>query len=204
MFTRYNSIFVTWEAAMASISSAGSFAIPAAQPARRQAESSEKATETELTVKKEQQVQRASDEQGRGSSEQVREVKATTENISSPSVTQADDKKSAEQQSQQRQAEQQLANGEQQKIEAAQQEAQRAEFNQQAGNVRETEPNDVRPPSSNSAQAAQPSLDEKDIPETTLLTRDSLSSENPAIDTFNQFQNINDAPRQGQELNQFA
>ena len=189
---------------MASISSAGSFAIPAAQPARRQAESSEKATETELTVKKEQQVQRASDEQGRGSSEQVREVKATTENISSPSVTQADDKKSAEQQSQQRQAEQQLANGEQQKIEAAQQEAQRAEFNQQAGNVRETEPNDVRPPSSNSAQAAQPSLDEKDIPETTLLTRDSLSSENPAIDTFNQFQNINDAPRQGQELNQFA
>jgi hypothetical protein len=201
MFIRYNSIFVTWEAAMAPISSAGSFAIPAAQPARRQAEFSEKATETELTVKKEQQVQRASDEQGRGSSEQIREVKATAENISSPSVTQADDKKSAEQQSEQRQAEQQLANGEQQKFEAAQQEAQRAEFNQQAGTVRESEPNDVRPPSSISAQAA---LDEKDTPETTFLTRDSLSSENSAINTFNQFQNIDAPPRQGQELNQFA
>jgi hypothetical protein len=148
---------------MAPISSAGSFAIPAAQPARRQAESSETATETELTVKKQEQVQRASDEQSRGSSEQVKE---------------ADDNKSAEQQR------------EQQKIEAARQEAQRAEFDQQAGNVRETEPNDVRPPSSK--------------PETAVLIQDNLASENPAIETFNQFQNIDAAPRQGQELNQFV
>ncbi|MBL4797785.1 MAG: hypothetical protein JKY50_10265 [Oleispira sp.] len=189
---------------MASISSAGSFAIPAAQPARRQADTSVKATETELTVKQEQQVQRASDEQGRGSSEQIKDGKATTEKPSSSSVTQADDKKSAEQQKEQRLAEQQRADGEQQKIEAAQQEAQIAEFDQRAGNVRETEPNDVRPPSSDSAQDAQRSQDEQEQPETVVLTRDNLSSENTAIETFNQFQNIDAAPRQGQELNQFA
>ena len=186
---------------MAPISSAGSFVIPAAQPARRQAERSVTATETELTVKQEQQVQRASDNQGRGSFEQIKEVKATSENISSPSVTQADEKKSAEQQREQRQAEQQLANGEQQKIEVAQQEAQIAEFDQRAGNVRETEPNDVRPPSLIPTQSSQ---DENKELTTVLLTRDNQSSENLAIDTFNQFQNIDAPPRQGQELNQFA
>lgn len=198
---------------MAPISSAGSFAIPVAQPARRQGERSVTPTETELTVKQEQQVQRASDEQGRGSSEQIKDapVKATTENISSSSVTQADDKKSAEQQSEKRLAEQQQANGEQQKIEAAQQEAQRAEFNQQAGNVRETEPNDVRPPSSTSTESSiqtQPSqieeIEANKEAETVLLTRDNFSSENPAIETFNQLQNFDAPPRQGQELNQFV
>ena len=188
---------------MASISSVGSFAIPAAQPARRQAETSVKATETELTVKQEQQVQRVSDEQRRGSSEQIKDEKATTENPSSSSVTQADDNKSAEQQREQRQAEQQLANGEQQKIEAAQQEAQIAEFDQRAGNVRETESNDVRPPSSIPSQDAPPT-DEQEQPESVVITRDNLSSENAAIETFNQFQNIDAPPRQGQELNQFA
>jgi hypothetical protein len=189
---------------MASISSAGSFAIPAAQPARRQAEPSSSVTETELTVKQEQQVQRASDEQSRGSSEQV---KTTTENPTSSSVTQADDKKSAEQQKEQRQAEQQLADGEQQKIEVAQQEAQRAEFNQQAGNVRDTEPDDVRSPSSTSTQPSQaennqPAIEAEE--EVVAVQRDNLASENPAINTFNQFQNIDAAPRQGQELNQFV
>ncbi len=172
---------------MASISSAGSLTIPAAQPARRQAERSVSATETELTVKKEQQVERANDNQGRGTSDQIREK---TENTSPSSVAQADDEKSA---------------GEQQKIEAAQQEAQRAEFNQQAGNVRDTEPDDVRPPSS---EPTQPSAVENNEPaieaEAVVVQRDALAAENLAINTFNQLQNIDAAPRQGQELNQFV
>jgi hypothetical protein len=87
-------------------------------------------------------------------------------------VAQADDEKSA---------------GEQQKIEAAQQEAQRAEFDQQAGNVRETEPNDVRPPSN-----------------TDTVQVETLQADNPAIDIFVQLQNIDSPPRQGQEVNRFA
>jgi hypothetical protein len=95
-------------------------------------------------------------------------------------VTQADDENSA---------------GEQQKIEAAQQEAQRAEFDQQAGNVRKTEPNDVRPPS-NSERDDSDSID--------VIRAEPIKAENPAIDTFTQLQNISNPPRQGQEINQFA
>jgi hypothetical protein len=162
---------------MASISSAGSLTIPAAQPARRQAERSVSATETELTVKKEQQVERADDNQGRGTSDQIREK---AENTSPSSVAQADDEKSA---------------GEQQKIEAAQQEAQRAEFNQQAGNVRDTEPDDVRPPSSN---------DDTQAEDNESQSVEIIQEENPAIDIFNQTQNVNAQSRQGQAVNQFA
>jgi hypothetical protein len=162
---------------MASISSAGNITIPVAQPARRQAERSVSATETELTVKKEQQVERADDNQGRGTSDQIREK---AENTSPSSVAQADDEKSA---------------GEQQKIEAAQQEAQRAEFNQQAGNVRDTEPDDVRPPSSNDDTQAEDNKSQ---------SVEIIQEENPAIDIFNQTQNVNAQSRQGQAVNQFA
>ena len=163
---------------MTSISSAGSFAIPATQPARRQTDGSDSVSETELTVQQEQQVQ-ADDNQGRGTSGQVNSaLEAEPENQTPPSVVQADNATSA---------------GEQQKIEAAQQEAQRAEFDQQAGNVRETEPNDVRPPSSE-ANSEQASLDQIS----------PLQEDDPAIAIFNRLQNIDAPPRQGQELNQFA
>ena len=162
---------------MAPISSAGSSIISAAQPPRSQAERSAPAAKIEDTAQQEKQIQRASDEQSRRSSEQV---KATDENSAPPSVTQADDKKSA---------------GEQQKIEAAQQEAQRAEFDQQAGNVRKTEPNDVRPPS-NSERDDSDSIE--------VIRAEPIKAENPAIDTFTQLQNISNPPRQGQEINQFA
>ena len=161
---------------MAPISSAGSF-IPAAQPPRSQAERSAPATKIEETAQQEKQLQRASDEQGRVSSEQA---KATSQNQVPPSVVQADDKKSA---------------GEQQKIEAAQQEAQRAEFDQQAGNVRETEPNDVRPPSNLKSEASDSAE---------VVKIEPLQAENPAIDIFVQLQNIDSPPRQGQEVNRFA
>lgn len=154
---------------MAPISSAGSLTIPAAQPPRSQAERSAPAAKIEETAQQEKQLQRASDEQSRVASEQE---KATSQNQVSPSVAQADDEKSA---------------GEQQKIEAAQQEAQRAEFDQQAGNVRETEPNDVRPPSN-----------------TDTFQVETLQADNPAIDIFVQLQNIDSPPRQGQEVNRFA
>ena len=162
---------------MAPISSAGSFAIPAAQPPRSQAERSAPAAKVEDTVQQEKKLQRVSDEQGRRSSEQV---KATNENQASPSVAQADDEKSA---------------GEQQKIEAAQQEAQRAEFDQQAGNVRETEPNDVRPPSNSETETSDSAE---------VVKVETLQADNPAIDIFVQLQNIDAPPRQGQEVNRFA
>jgi hypothetical protein len=192
---------------MASISSVGSFAIPATQSTRRQAERSVTAPVNEKAVKQEQPAQRVNDDQGRKSSEQV---KATQENISSPPVTQADDKNSAKN----RDAQQQQANGEQQKIEVAQQEAQRAEFDQQAGNVRNTEPNDVRPPSSQPIRLPQSDsfaaeenpnkkIDNERV-EDNRLQRETASANQPAIDAFNQFQNINATPRQGQELNQFV
>jgi septal ring factor EnvC (AmiA/AmiB activator) len=154
---------------MAPISSAGSLTIPAAQPPRSQAERPAPAAKIEETAQQEKQLQRASDEQSRVASEQE---KATSQNQVSPSVAQADDEKSA---------------GEQQKIEAAQQEAQRAEFDQQAGNVRETEPNDVRPPSNSDTVQVE-----------------TLQADNPAIDIFVQLQNIDSPPRQGQEVNRFA
>jgi len=157
---------------MASISSTGSFPIPAAQL--------------------------ANDKQSRRPSEQIKDTQTAVKKPSSSSVTQTDDKKSVEQQKEQRHAEQALANGEQQKIEAAQQEAQRAEFDQQTGNARKTEPNDVRPPSSPTTQFSQ---ERKEEPNPALLTRDNSSSKNAAIDTFNKFQNIDAPPRQGQELN---
>jgi hypothetical protein len=162
---------------MAPISSAGNSTILAAQPPRSQAERSAPATKVEDTAQQEKQIQRANDEQGRRSSEQV---KATNENSASSSVTQADDKKSA---------------GEQQKIEAAQQEAQRAEFDQQAGNVRKTEPNDVRPSSNFKAETV-------DYAE--VVKVEPLQAENVAIEIFVQLQNINNPPRQGQEVNRFA
>ncbi|MEH6448600.1 MAG: hypothetical protein V7765_08010 [Oleispira sp.] len=162
---------------MAPISSAGSLTISATQPPRSQAERSAPAAKVEETAQQEKKLQRVSDEQGRRSSEQV---KATAENSAPSSVVQADDDKSA---------------GEQQKIEAAQQEAQRAEFDQQAGNVRKTEPNDVRPPSNSE-------LDASDSNE--VVKVEPIPAENPAIDTFTQLQNISNPPRQGQEINQFA
>ena len=158
---------------MTSISSAGSFAIPATQPARRQTDGSDSVSETELTVQQEQQVQ-ADDNQGRGTSGQVNSaLEAEPENQTPPSVVQADNATSA---------------GEQQKIEAAQQEAQRAEFDQQAGNVRETEPDAVRPPSSNND-----SEQDNQQAEVETLQEDN----NPAIEVFNRLQNIDAAPRQG-------
>jgi hypothetical protein len=162
---------------MAPISSAGSSIISAAQPPRSQAERSAPAAKIEDTAQQEKQIQRASDEQSRRSSEQV---KATDENSAPPSVTQADDKKSA---------------GEQQKIEAAQQEAQRAEFDQQAGNVRKTEPNDVRPPSNVKAE---------NVNAAEVVKVEPLQAENVAIEIFVQLQNIDNPSRQGQEINRFA
>jgi hypothetical protein len=189
---------------MTSISSAGSFTIPAAQPARRQAERSASATETELTVKQEQQVRQADDNQGRGSSEQAKRVE---NNQASSSVTQADDEKSAEQ----RQTEQRLADGELQKNEAARQEAQRAEFDQHAGKVREAEPNDVRPLSTSDSATEEKTIEEQGTEEKIVETRaeeatkvETLQADSPAIETFNQLQNINASPRQGQEINKFA
>jgi hypothetical protein len=173
---------------MSSISSAGSSAIPAAQPTRRQAERSVQATETELTLKQEQKVQGADDNQSRGTSEQAKTVIETpTEKPSSPSVTPADNVKSA---------------GEQQKIEAAQQEAQRAEFDQQAGSVRDTEPNDVRPLSSNSSDSNEGSKKASKIDR--QIEVEPLQNDSPAIALFNQLQNVNESPRQGREINQFA
>ena len=181
-------VLVLWEAAMTSISSAGSLAIPAAQPARRQAERSVQAPETELTVQQEQKVQGADGNQGRGSSEQAKTVIETpTEKQSSSSVAPADNVKSA---------------GEQQKIEAAQQEAQRAEFDQQAGNVRDTEPDDVRPPSSTSSDRNEERVET--AKKESEAEVEVLQDENPAIAIFNQLQNVNASPRQGQEINQFA
>ena len=161
---------------MAPISSAGSsIIIPAAQPPLSQAERSAPAAKIEEAAQQEKQLQRASDDQGRRSSEQV---KVDVEKPASPPVAQADDENSAEAQ---------------QKIEVAQQEAQRAEFDQQAGNVRTSEPNDVRPPSDSS--------DTKEAPEAEV---ELLQKENPAIEIFNQLQNVNAASRQGQGINQFA
>jgi hypothetical protein len=162
---------------MASISSAGNFTIPAAQPSRRQAERSVTATESEKAVKQEQQVQRVNDE------------KSAQANAS------------------------QQASGEQQKIEVAQQEAQRAEFDQQAGNVRNAEPNDVRPSSqtiqlsqtdSATSEQTQNKRTDNARVESNNVQRETASANKSAIDTFNQFQNINAAPRQGQELNRFV
>jgi hypothetical protein len=174
-------ILVTWEAAMAPISSAGSITIPVTQPPRSQAERSAPAAKIEETAQQQKQLQRASDDQGRRSSEQV---KVSVENPTSPPVTQADDENSAEAQ---------------QKIEVAQQEAQRAEFDQQAGNVRTTESNDVRPPSNSK-------LDAPDETELAIeVTRaEPIQADNPAIDIFTQLQNIDSPPRQGQEVNRFA
>jgi hypothetical protein len=168
---------------MTSISSTGNLSLPAAQPARRQAERSVQATETKLTVQQEQEVQGAGDKRSRGSSEQAKAViENTSEKQTSPSVTQADIVKSA---------------GEQQKNEAAQQEAQRAEFDQQAGIVRKTEPNDVRPPSSDNTDNPQPD----NSPQVELV---ALQENSPAIEVFKQLQNINADPRQGKGINQFA
>ena len=103
------------------------------------------------------------------------------------------------------QAENETSVGEQQKIEAAQQEAQRAEFNQQAGIVRETEPNDVRPPSINTNQAFNTNQASTDAAKVQKVeTVQALQVDNPAIDVFVQLQNIDSPPRQGQEVNRFA
>ncbi len=167
---------------MAPISSAGStIIVPATQSPRSQAERSAPAAKTEEAAQQQKQLQRANDDQGRRSSEQV---KVNTENPASPPVAQADDENSAEAQ---------------QKIEVAQQEAQRAEFDQQAGNVRTTESNDVRPPSNSELDAS----DEVEV--TSDVTRaEPIQADNPAIDVFTQLQNIDNPPRQGQEVNRFA
>ena len=162
---------------MAPISSAGNFTLPATQPTRNQPERSASVTNVEEASQQEASLQRVNDEQRRRSSEQVT---AIDENKASSSVTQADDEISA---------------GEQQKIEVAQQEAQRAEFNQQAGNVRETEPNDVRP-------SSDVESDTSDSAKVTSM--EFVQVENPAIDIFVQLQNIDTPPRQGQEVNRFA
>jgi hypothetical protein len=92
--------------------------------------------------------------------------------------------------------------GEQQKIEAAQQEAQRAEFDQQAGSVRDTEPNDVRPLFSNSSDSNEGSKKASKIDR--QIEVEPLQNDSPAIALFNQLQNVNESPRQGREINQFA
>lgn len=88
-----------------------------------------------------------------------------------------------------------------QKFEVAQQEAQRAEFNQQAGIVRETEPYGVRSPSSTLEQLDKSAQEPQQQSASVILMRDNVSSENTAINTFNQLQNIDAPPRQGQALN---
>lgn len=75
---------------------------------------------------------------------------------------------------------------EQQKFEAAQQKSQRAEFISQANS---------RP----SADNENPGLYAEGI-----VQPDVLQKENPAITLFNQLQNIDAAPRLGQEINRFA
>jgi hypothetical protein len=179
---------------MAPISSAGSYLIPAAQPSRSQAERSAPAAnvkeivedfKVEKNAQKESPLQRVNDDQGRRSSEQEN---AISENSPSPTVAQAENDKSV---------------GEQQKIEAAQQEAQRAEFNQQAGIVRETEPNDVRPPS-NTSNPVSASASSKTVETLNVQPLQAVQVENPAIDIFVQLQNIDSPPRQGQEVNRFA
>jgi hypothetical protein len=165
---------------MAPISSAGNF-IPAAQSPRSQAEHSAPAAKIEETAQQEKQLQRVSDEKGRRSSEQV---EATNDDQASPSVAQADDKKSA---------------GEQQETEVAQQEAQRAEFDEQVGDVRETEPNDVRPFSSSSFSSESETSATAEV-----IKVEPLQAENVAIDTFVKLQNFDTPSRQGQEVNRFA
>ena len=179
---------------MAPISSAGSYLIPAAQPSRSQAERSAPAANVkeivedfkiEKNAQKESPLQRVNDDQGRRSSEQE---DAISEN--KPSLTLA-------------QGENETSVGEQQKIEAAQQEAQRAEFDQQAGIVRKTEPNDVRPPS-NTTNPTSASANSNTIEVLNVEPLQNLQVENPAIDIFVQLQNIDNPPRQGQEVNRFA
>lgn len=181
---------------MAPISSAGSYSIPAAQPPRSQAERSAPAAnvkeivediKVEKNLQQESPLQRVNDDQGRRSSEQEN---AISENNPSPTVTQAENETSV---------------GEQQKIEAAQQEAQRAEFDQQAGIVRETEPNGVRPPSNNINQAFNTNQASTDTAKAQKVDSvQVLQVDNPAIDVFVQLQNIDNPPRQGQEVNRFA
>ena len=184
---------------MAPISSAGSYSIPAAQPPRSQAERSAPAAnvkeivediKVEKNLQQESPLQRVNDDQGRRSSEQEN---AISENNPSPTVTQAENETSV---------------GEQQKIEAAQQEAQRAEFNQQAGIVRETEPNDVRPPSNATNPASVITSSSASLSNTAetgnVQSLQTVQVENPAIDIFVQLQNIDSPPRQGQEVNRFA
>jgi hypothetical protein len=175
---------------MASISPVGSFSLPAEQPIRRQAARSITATENELTSKQKQIDKKTYDQQT-----------ANQQTTSQPTRGQQSSESSEQIKEASREKKQSFENKEQQKFEAAQQEAQRAEFTQQAGIVRETEPNDVRPPSSIFEQSAQDTNQELTP---VVLMRDDSSSENTAINTFNQFQNIDAPPRQGQALNKFV
>lgn len=75
---------------------------------------------------------------------------------------------------------------EQQQFEAAQQKAQRSEFISQANNRR-------------SAENENPNIYAEGI-----VQPDVLQKENPAITLFNQLQNIDAAPRLGQEVNRYA
>lgn len=169
-------MLVTWEAAMAAISSAGNLSIPSPQPTRRQAERSVPAPE-ESVIKQEKQIQGESDKQSRRASGQDTSER---DQSSSPSVTQSSNVK----------LEVQETAGEQREIEAAQQEAERADFNQQAGISRKDPPNDVRP-----------SSNEQNTEQATVVLQEK---ENPAIKVFDSLQNVNAAPRQGQSLNQFV
>lgn len=139
-------------------------------------------------VQPEKVTEKAADDQSRKYSEQI----ATKTLDTTEQATQAAKKESTAE--------------EQQKIEAAQQEAQRAEFDQQAGNVRETEPNAVRPPSNSreeSSISAEPLASAKSITNNSISV-EPLRAENPAIDIFVQLQNIDNPSRQGQEVNRFA
>ncbi len=170
---------------MAPISSSSNLSIAVAQPIRTQAERSVPASETELAIKQEKQLQRADDTQSRQTSEQASSVRDTP---SSPSVTQSDSATSEEK----RQQVDPQTRGEQQKVEVAQQQAERADFNQQAGVSREEQSDNVRPSSNSESETptnAPVVLQEK---------------ESPAIKIFNELQNINASSRQGQALNQFA
>ena len=186
---------MTWEAAMASIPSAGSFTLPAEQPIRSRAKSSIIAAEDTLTPKQRQTEKQTPDQQ-------TTDQKIPNQQTSSqPTRGQQSGRSSEQRQEELLEDKQPFENEEQQKIEAAQQEAQRAEFNQQAGIVRKTEPNGVRPPSSSLEQSEQEYQQESTA---VILMRDNTASENTAINTFNQLQNIDTPPRQGQALNKFV
>lgn len=135
-------------------------------------------TERPATVSKSELVSQQEQQPQRADDVQERQDSEQARSVAdipaSPSVTQTD----------------KATSGEQQELEVAQQQAERADFNQQAGASREEQPNEVRPSSESEQSTNAPvALPQK---------------ENPAIQIFDELQNINASARQGQTLNQFA